>query len=75
MARTTTIATIHHRDRSLKTITILDQSFSLADVNVILGGDGPRGSQLVRALQIDPRFPAEPMHFELAVRRSPQLLS
>ncbi len=59
-----------------KSITILNQSFSLTDVNVLLidGGDSTQGSELVRALQIDPRYLAEPMHFEVAVRRSPELL-
>lgn len=63
-------------DLTGKTITILDQPFSLADVNVILidDADGPQGSRLVRALQIDPRYSAAPPHFELAVRRSPELL-
>jgi hypothetical protein len=63
-------------DLTEKTLTILDQSFSLADVNVVLvdGADSPQGSRIVRALRIDPRYPGEPMHFELAVRRSPELL-
>ena len=63
-------------DLTAKAITILGQSLSLADVNVILidGGDSSQGSRLVRALQIDPRYSAEPLHFELALRRSPELL-
>jgi hypothetical protein len=63
-------------DLTAKTITILDQSFSLAGVNVVLvdDADSPQGSRIVRALQIDPRYPGEPLHFELAVRRAPELL-
>ena len=62
-------------DLTAKKVTILDQAFSRAEVNVILidGGDSAQGSRFVRALQIDPTYSAEPLHFELAVRRSPEL--
>ena len=62
-------------DLTAKRITILDRTFSLADVNVILidGGDNTEGSQTVRALQIDPTYAAEPQHFEWAVRGSWEL--
>ena len=63
-------------DLTAKKVTILGQAFSLAEVNVILidGGDTEQGSRFVRALQIDPVYSAEPLRFELAVRRSSELL-
>jgi hypothetical protein len=63
-------------DLTANTITILDQSFSLADVNVVLvdDADSPQGSRVVRALRIDPGYPGDRLHFELALRRSPELL-
>jgi hypothetical protein len=63
-------------DLTANTITILDQSFSLADVNVVLvdGADSPQGSRVVRAVRIDPGYPGDGLHFELALRRSPELL-
>jgi hypothetical protein len=63
-------------DLTAKTVTILDQSFSLAAVNVVLvdDADSPQGSRVVRALRIDPTYPGSALHFELALRRSPELL-
>jgi hypothetical protein len=63
-------------DLTAKTITILGQSFSLAQVNVVLvdDADSPQGSRVVRALRIDPTYQGDALHFELAVRRSPELL-
>src|SRR5580704_2033139 len=63
-------------DLTAKRATILGQAFSLAEVNVILidGGDSLLGSRFVRALRVEPMYSAEPQHFELAVRRSPEVL-
>lgn len=63
-------------DPDARNLKILGESFSLADVNVLLidQADSAAGPRIVRTLWVDPEYPAEPFRIELVIRRSSELL-
>ena len=56
---------------------IEDKQVPLGDDNVVLVDDvdGASGPKVVKTMRIDPALPGGPVHMELAIRRSPELVA